>query len=36
VIETPVNIYWFTIATFLPIIAMGIAEILIYFKESKN
>jgi hypothetical protein len=33
-IETPVNIYWFTLATFLPIISMGIANILIYFKET--
>lgn len=32
-IETPVNIYWFTLATFLPIISMGIAKLLIYFTE---
>jgi hypothetical protein len=34
VIETPVNIYWFAGATFLPVIAMAIAEIIIYFKET--
>jgi len=34
VIETPVNIYWFAGATFLPVIAMAIAEIIIYIKET--
>lgn len=33
-VEQTVPFWWFAVATFLPIIAMGIANILIYFKET--
>jgi hypothetical protein len=33
-IEQTVSFWWFAIATFLPFIALGIAEVLIYFKET--
>jgi hypothetical protein len=33
-VEQTVPFWWFTLATFLPIISMGIANILIHFKES--
>jgi hypothetical protein len=33
-VEQTVPFWCFAVATFLPIIAMGIANILIYFKET--
>jgi len=33
-VEHTVPFWWFAIATFLPVIALGIAEVLIYFKET--
>jgi hypothetical protein len=35
-VEQTVPFWCFAVATFLPVIALGIAELLIYFKESKN
>ena len=33
-IEQTVSFWWFAGATFLPVIALGIAEIIIYIKEK--
>jgi len=33
-VEHTVPFWWFTVATFLPVIALGIAEIIIYIKEK--
>ena len=33
-VEQTVSFWWFAGATFLPVIALAIAEILIYFKEN--
>jgi hypothetical protein len=33
-VEQTVPFWWFAIATFLPFIALSIAEVLIYFKET--
>jgi hypothetical protein len=35
-VEHTVSFWWFAGATFLPVIAMIIAEIIIYFKENHS
>jgi len=35
-VEHTLPFWCFAGATFLPVIALGIAEVIIYFKESKN
>jgi hypothetical protein len=34
-VEQTVPFWWFASATFLPVIALVVAEIIIYFKEKK-
>jgi hypothetical protein len=33
-VEQTVPFWWFACATLLPFIALGVAEVLIYFKET--
>ena len=35
-IEQTVSFWWFASVTFLPVIALAIAEIIIYFKEKDD